>query len=94
MAPEIGSRVPYDPYPADCWALGVVLYYMIAGQHPFVGKEEMMLYHQIQQAAPSFGPQFSNQLKKLLTGLLCKQPENRWSIRDVLQSEWLRSEDE
>lgn len=37
MAPEIVNKVEYRGPPADCWALGILLYVLLCGQFPFKG---------------------------------------------------------
>ena len=44
MAPEVVSRKPYHPKPADVWALGVMLFRIIAGSFPFLANDEKSLY--------------------------------------------------
>jgi serine/threonine protein kinase len=44
MAPEIVLKKPYDPYKSDAWAVGVMLYYLITGKHPFSGKDQTILF--------------------------------------------------
>jgi len=37
MSPEIVSKLPYCPKKADVWALGIITYKLVAGDHPFHG---------------------------------------------------------
>lgn len=40
MAPEITRKRDYEGQPVDIWALGVLLFVMLAGQFPFRGTSE------------------------------------------------------
>ena len=44
MAPEVVKKQPYSGFQADIWALGIILYILIAGKHPFKHKNETELY--------------------------------------------------
>lgn len=35
MAPEIISDQSFEGPPLDLWGIGVILYYLITGRHPF-----------------------------------------------------------
>ncbi len=41
MAPEVVAkgrkRIPYDPFRADMWSLGVTIYQTVTGKAPFEG---------------------------------------------------------
>lgn len=39
MAPEIWKGMAYDNK-VDVWSLGVVMYYLLSGTHPFLGDTE------------------------------------------------------
>lgn len=44
MAPEIIKRKNHSGCPADIWALGIILYAMLAGTFPFKGSTEKELF--------------------------------------------------
>lgn len=35
LSPQIVNKTPYNPFKADCWALGVVLYIQLSNKYPF-----------------------------------------------------------
>lgn len=47
MSPEIVSRKEYCGFAADMWALGVIIFVMLTGSHPFNGKSEQDLFSKI-----------------------------------------------
>jgi len=47
MAPELVRKSEYDGRQVDMWALGVLLYALLAGAFPFRGQNEKELYGKI-----------------------------------------------
>ena len=47
MAPELVRKAEYDGRQVDMWALGVLLFAMLAGSFPFRGQSEKELYSRI-----------------------------------------------
>lgn len=48
MSPELAIRKDYYGQPADIWALGVMLFALTTGRHPFYAAFEEDLYRKIQ----------------------------------------------
>lgn len=80
-------RENYGPE-TDLWSLGVILHYLLIGDHPFVGRtnEEVML--NILTAGVSFSSRewltISNEAKDLVQGLLCKDERFRLTPQQVM----------
>ncbi|QPG75568.1 hypothetical protein FOA43_002924 [Brettanomyces nanus] len=89
MSPELIQKKSYSGIKTDIWALGVILYTMVAGEMPF---DDSLPTEQIEAAVLSEEPVFSKPcfagslgLVVLLRSLLAKPPENRpASLADVL----------
>lgn len=47
MAPELVAWKEYSGYEVDIWALGVILYCLLAGYFPFRGDTEKILFRKI-----------------------------------------------
>eukprot|EP00884_Botryococcus_braunii_P022741 jgi/Botrbrau1/9150/Bobra.160_3s0022.1 len=86
MSPEVVSGLPYLPFPADLWALGISLFMFLYGHAPFKGDSIMQLYDDIRAVPPRTPerPVVSAQVKDLLAGLLDKRPESRLTITGLL----------
>ena len=79
MAPEQVIDPAQADYRADIYALGVVLYEMLAGRCPFEGDDLRQVLHQvIHEPPPSLGRGVPPALEHLLfSGLLVKSPDER-----------------
>merc|ERR1740133_693466 len=84
--------------PADMWAVGAILYVVLAGCHPFdpagnATAEEMG--NAIRTGEPSFeGEEWataSHGAVQLVKGLLRKDPECRLTVEELLQHPWLKT---
>jgi len=80
LAPERASGAPPSAA-ADLYALGIVLYEMLAGRLPFVGDSPMAVaIQQIQQPPPpprQFNPAITPMLETVILNALSKDPQQR-----------------
>jgi serine/threonine-protein kinase len=86
MAPEQLRGEEAGPA-ADDWALGVVLYEMLAGRHPFGGERQGMMhsilfedFRPLREARPDAPPA----LERIVAHTLAKEPGERWSAGEIV----------
>ncbi|KAI8067507.1 kinase-like domain-containing protein [Gongronella butleri] len=92
LAPEILRSKGYGKS-VDYWALGVLIYEMVAGRPPFVGSNQFQLYEKIVMCQPEYPPSFSADLRHLLAHLLTSDLSQRYGnlkngSRDVFEHPW------
>ncbi len=82
MSPEQASGEKQVDHRTDLWALGVVLYEMLAGRRPFAQDTIAALFHAVQALDPlpliDIRPEVSPALQQLVTRLLQKQRDQRY----------------
>jgi calcium/calmodulin-dependent protein kinase I len=96
IAPEIICRDPYDQS-ADMWSVGVIIYCLISGQMPFVGKRTIDLFKAILNQDYDFSDKawdnVSDSAKDLISKLLVTDPNERYTAIDALNSTWISNSD-
>jgi serine/threonine-protein kinase len=86
MAPEQLLGRPADAR-SDLWALGVVLYELVAGQRPFQGTTGFELSHAIlSQPAPTVPAAVSAPLAAVIDRCLAKEPAERYQHASEVQA--------
>ncbi|KAH7698573.1 CAMK/CAMKL/LKB protein kinase [Aphelenchoides avenae] len=94
--PEIvqGTNTQFRGRPCDIWAAGVTLYHMVSSQYPFEGDVVMKLFDNIVKMPLEMPTTVtvSDDLEKLLCGLLEKDPELRWNSTLIMSSSWMKAE--
>ncbi|KAJ3119775.1 camp-dependent protein kinase catalytic subunit [Nowakowskiella sp. JEL0407] len=92
LAPEIIQSKGYGRA-VDWWALGVLIYEMIAGHPPFYEEDHFKLYEKILACKPKFPAHFDpaakDLVKRLLTADLTKRYGNlRGGVNDIKKHKW------
>ncbi len=71
----------------DYWALGMMLLEAARGAHPFAGLSEPVILHQLTTRSIDLTSIADRQLRKLLRGLLLRDPKARWGQAEIQR--WL-----
>lgn len=88
--PEILKGTPYDPFFADVWSMGVVLFTMLYGRLPFDDSNHKKLLKQVQQKVvfPA-KPEVSEECRILIVKMLSKMPE-RVPLSNIKFDPWFK----
>lgn len=76
VSPELLEACETTPS-SDLWALGCIIYQMIAGRFAFQGLSEYLTWQKIKQLDYTFPEGFDEQAKDLVQKLLLRDPEQR-----------------
>lgn len=87
MSPEILGKKEFDGFKSDCWALGIIVYFVISGgKFPFFGIDEKSLYKNIQNSLIPNDYSFRDDLKSIVSQLLERNPKQRCTIENIHSS--------
>ena len=85
IAPELyaTARLEYDPIKADVYCLGMILYYLVHGRHPFRWSEDDQRAIIVQDNDWIFRDDVSEELKVLILGMTNEDVYARMTMEEV-----------
>lgn len=94
VSPEIIKGSPYEPKISDMWSFGVLVFMMLNKAHPFDSTHLQSLYqNQIKRNWKFTNKKIdsvSHGCREMINNLMEPSTSKRWTIENVLQSDWLR----
>lgn len=93
VAPEVLRRAPaeYEGKPADIWALGVLLYYLLFSRHPFSDSTLPRVFMRICRVSFCIPPglcSISQAARILIYGMFKKEPSDRPTAEQLMNLRW------
>ncbi|CDW87460.1 UNKNOWN [Stylonychia lemnae] len=89
FSPEIILGNTYKGKPADIWACGVTLYYMLTKKFPFMSNRIQELQTQIVNDTPDLDLIQNVQIRDLLEKIFIKDPAKRITLTEITKHMWL-----
>ena len=88
-APECLCRIQYDGRVSDVWSLGVILFAMVTGEHPWNISNTSAMLRQILKGQYHVPPYVSPQCKDLICGMLKLNTHERITMKQIAEHPWL-----
>lgn len=84
MAPEVIRRVPFNPFKADIWSLGVSLYWMCTGTLPWQTRTIRYITQEILNGTYNLSL-VPHQLTELIRACMRYSPDDRMTAQELLK---------
>ena len=82
-APEVFEKIPYDPFKADIYSLGVTLYTMLSAQLPF--KQYSDFKHYLNTGEVQLSSQYPKEVTDFIRDCIALAPSSRPSIQEIVK---------
>ena len=94
LAPEIVENVGHSES-VDWWAFGVMVYFLLTGETPFSGNDELQIYKAITAGEFTFPEGISEEAQDLVRKILVKDPAERLGctadgLRGIKEHPWFQ----
>ncbi|KAA6375416.1 MAG: putative G2-specific protein kinase nim-1 [Streblomastix strix] len=90
MAPE-GHLTKKLDLPSDIFSLGIIVFQLLTGQHPFEASSEAKIIDKIEKGEYQKIPNWvSSEMKKLVEQMLSSEPSKRPTTQQIMQQETIR----
>jgi len=92
IAPEVLTGEGHS-FPVDWWSLGTLIYEMMTGLPPFYSEVTSEMYQKIVNGDLIFPQDMSDEACDLLSGLLERDPDDRFGGEEIMAHAWFSSID-
>lgn len=89
--PEVLKHLDYDGKKWDMWSLGVTLYEIVTGSHPWITSNAMTMYHQITYAEFNIPDYVHPELARIIRALIVVDPDRRLTIEELYNDPYLQA---
>mmetsp|Transcript_18569 Transcript_18569/g.31763 ORF Transcript_18569/g.31763 Transcript_18569/m.31763 type:complete len:262 (-) Transcript_18569:26-811(-) len=90
MAPEICQRKEYCGFASDIWSVGIIIFVLLTGTHPFKGQNEKDLFAKISRCMYRLPETLDFEAKRLISKILVLDPEKRPRASEICNYRWFK----